>query len=50
MTPCESVLHNNNGSSTFKQLALMAFSLLEYIYIYIYIYILYYTYTVFEIG
>ena len=33
MTPCESFLHCNNGSSTFKQLALMAFLLLQYIYI-----------------
>ena len=33
MTPCESFLHCNNGSSTFKQLALMAFLLLQYIFI-----------------
>ena len=35
MTPCESLLHCNNGSSTFKQLVLMAFLLLQYtLYIY----------------
>ena len=39
MTPWESLLQSNNGSSIIKQLALIAFFILEYIYIYIYIYI-----------
>ena len=39
MTHWESLLQNNNGSSIIKQLALIAFFILEYIYIYIYIYI-----------
>ena len=42
MTPWESLLQSNNGSSIIKQLALITFFILEYIsiiYIYIYIYI-----------
>ena len=39
MTHWESLLQSNNGSSIIKQLALIAFFILEYIYIYIYIYI-----------
>ena len=45
MTPWESLLQSNNGSSIIKQLALTAFFILEYIYIYIYIYI--YTYYIY---
>ena len=37
MTPWESLLQSNNGSSIIKQLALIAFFILEYIYIYIYV-------------
>ena len=36
-TPWESLLQSNNGSLINKQLALLAFFILEYIYIYIYI-------------
>ena len=39
MTPWESLLESNNGSSIIKQLVLIAFFILVYIYIYIYIYI-----------
>ena len=35
MTPWKSLLQSNNGSSIIKQLALIAFFILEYIYIYI---------------
>ena len=34
MTPWESLLQSNNGSSIIKQLVLIAFFILEYIYIY----------------
>ena len=44
MTPWESLLQSNNGSSIIKQLALKAFFILEYIYIYIYNYIYIYIY------
>ena len=33
MTPWESLLQNNNGSSIIKQVALIAFFILEYIYL-----------------
>ena len=36
MTPWDSLLQSNNGSSIIRQLALIAFFILEYIYIYIY--------------
>ena len=39
MTPWESLSQGNNGSSIIKQLALIAFFILEYIYVYIYIHI-----------
>ena len=46
MTPWESLLQSNNGSSIIKQLALIAFFILEYyIYKYIYIYIYIYIYS-----
>ena len=43
MTPWESLLQSNNESSMIKQMALIAFFILEYIYIYIcmYVYIIY---------
>ena len=37
MTPWESLLQSNNESSMIKQMALIAFFILEYIYIYIYV-------------
>ena len=39
MTPWESLLQSNDGSLIIKQLALIAFFILEYICIYVYIYI-----------
>ena len=43
MTPWESLLQSNNGSSIIKQLALIAFFILVCMYIYIYIYIYIYS-------